>query len=52
MKTYTGYVSNGYVGCKRTFTFTMEDDATEEEIEEAFEEELWNVIEVGYFEND
>jgi hypothetical protein len=30
----------------------MEDDATEEEIVEAFEEELWNVIEVGYFEND
>ena len=40
MRTITGYVSTGYVGSKREFTFEVEDDATEEQIQEAFEEEL------------
>lgn len=41
MRTIKGYVSTGYVGSKREFTFEVEDDATVEEIEEAFNVELY-----------
>ena len=40
MRTIKGYVSTGYVSsAKREFTFEVED------IEEAFNEEMWNYIE-------
>lgn len=48
MKTLTVYVSVGLVGCKRECQIEVEDDSTDEEIEEAAREALWTMIEWGW----
>jgi hypothetical protein len=48
MKWFTGYVSIGLVGCKREFAFEIEEDATEQEIEEAAKEAMFENIEWNY----
>ncbi len=47
-KRYQGYVSVGLVGCKRTFKFDIEDDASVKEIEEAGRDAMFECIEWGY----
>lgn len=48
MKRYTGYVSIGLVGCKREFAFEVESSSTEQEIEDAAREAMFDVIEWNY----
>jgi hypothetical protein len=45
MKTITVYVSVGLAGCKREVTFEVDDDATDEEIEETAEGCLESLLE-------
>lgn len=44
MKHYLGTVSMGIVGCKRTFEFEIEDTASEDEVEQAGLEAMFDVI--------
>lgn len=44
----TVWVSMSLVGCERHDEIEVEDDATEEEIEEAGREWMWEQIEWGY----
>lgn len=48
MKTIEVYVGVGLVGCKRTETFEIEADATDNEIEEAARDFMFNMIEWGW----
>ena len=48
MKTLEVYVSVGLVGCRRSETIEVEDDATEEEIEEVARETMFSMIEWGW----
>ncbi|MFA5952267.1 MAG: hypothetical protein WC807_18520 [Hyphomicrobium sp.] len=52
MKRYTGYVSVGLVGCKRTFEFEIEDDASEQEVEDAARDAMFQTIEWGFEETE
>lgn len=45
---YSGYVSIGLVGCRRKFEFEIEADATDEEVEEAGRDAMFNIIEWYY----
>lgn len=50
MRKFKVSVSTGYVGCDREDTFEIEETATENEISEAAQEVLFNMIEWGYTE--
>lgn len=45
MRTINWVVENGLVGCRQTGTIEVEDDASDEEINEMVREEVFNVIE-------
>lgn len=48
MKTIIVTVSNGLVGCKKESKIEVDDDATDDEIEEHAREEMFNMIEWGW----
>lgn len=48
MKTVEVYVSLGLVGCNRTATIEVEDDETDDAIEEMAREEMFNLINWGW----
>lgn len=48
MKKYTGYIETDKVGSTCNFEFEVENDATEEEIEEIAREEAFSLIEWSY----
>lgn len=48
MRKFKGHVEMGLVGCKREFEFEVEDDATEDEIEETGRDAMFNIISWGY----
>ena len=48
MKKYTGYIETNKVGSTCNFEFEVEDDATEEAIEEIAKETAFNLIEWSY----
>ena len=48
MKTIEVTVSIGLVGCKRSSTIEVEDDMTDDEIEEEAREAMFNLIEWGW----
>lgn len=52
MRTFQLTVSNGLVGCKVTRQFEVEDDATDQDIEEAGRDAMFEVIEWNYNEID
>lgn len=45
MKTIEIHVSIGLVGCRRTTTIEVEDDATDDEIEEVARESMFELVE-------
>ena len=45
MKTIKVTVTTGFVGAKREDTFEIDDDATDEEIEDTAQEAMFNMIE-------
>jgi len=52
MRKFKGYASTGTCGSDVEFEFEADDDATDEEISEIFNIELWNHIDVGYWEEE
>ena len=48
MRKFKGYISTGTLGGTRKFDFEVEDDATEEEIQDVAWEDAQNYIEFGY----
>lgn len=46
------YVNTGFVNAKHEETFEVEDDTTDEELDEMVEDFLNNCIEYGYYEVD
>lgn len=48
MRTFKGYVSVGLVGCTRSYEFEVDDEATDEEIEEANQDMMWSYIETWF----
>jgi hypothetical protein len=48
VKTIEVTVSIGLVGCKRSSTIEVEDDMTDDEIEEEAREAMFNLIEWGW----
>jgi len=52
MKKIKVYVDSGYVGCKNENVIEVEDDATEEEIEELAGEAIYEMIDIGWYEVD
>lgn len=48
MKHYKGYVKTNILGSDMEFEFDMEDDATEEEINNIALECMWECIEMDY----
>lgn len=50
MKTIKVWVGTGYVGSLVKDTIEVEDDATEEEIDEMYQQWIWNVINAGWSE--
>lgn len=48
MRTVKGYVSLGLVGCKKEFSFEVEDGTPDGEIEEIAREEMLNLVEWGW----
>lgn len=49
---FTGSVSTNKVGSEDQFEFEVDDDATEEQIEEAGREAMWERIEWFYTEDE
>jgi hypothetical protein len=47
-KRYVGYVSTGLIGSKNTFEFDVEEDASEQDIEEAARDAMFELIEWGF----
>lgn len=52
MKKIKYEISTGYCGADYRGEFEVEDDATDEEIEEMIEQEVWNYIEYSWSEVD
>ena len=52
MKVIVVSVSTGYVGAKREIEFSVEDDATEEEIEEMAKEAMFSLIDWNFWEKE
>jgi len=52
MKKYKFYFSTGYVNCAREEIMEFEDDATEEEVKEAFMDWLWERSDANWWEID
>jgi hypothetical protein len=48
MRKIEAYLSVGLVGCKRNEIFEVEDDATDEEIEEIIKEWVYELVEWGW----
>jgi hypothetical protein len=48
MRKITVYVSTGYVGCQKSETFEVEDDCSDEEIDEQAQEIMFGMIEWGW----
>lgn len=48
MRKFKGSVSTNYVGCKNTFEFEVDDDATDEEIQEIALECMWEDLDFYY----
>ncbi len=48
MKTIHWYLNIGYAGAEHTGTIEVEDDATDEEIEEAVNDVANNYIDIGW----
>lgn len=48
MKVINGYVSVGLVGCRKEFKFEVEDDTSDDDIEELARDEMFNCIEWGW----
>ena len=48
MRTISVEVDTGYVNCIHRFTFEVDDDATEEEIDELAAEGAWDCISVTW----
>ena len=51
MKKYKGYVKTDRAGSTTEFEFEVEDDATEEQIQEIALECMWDCIEMNYEES-
>lgn len=49
MKTIIVKVSTGMVGCQRQDSFEVEDDTTEEEVEDMAREVMFNMINWTYY---
>ena len=50
MRTIEGYVETGKVGSRCVFEFEVEDDATDEEIDELARDLMFEQIEWSYYE--
>jgi hypothetical protein len=48
MRTIYWILGNGLATCDRTGEVEVEDDATDEEIEAAFKEDMWNWLELSW----
>jgi hypothetical protein len=48
VRKFKGHVTIGLVGCKREFEFEMEDDASDDDLEEAAREEMYNIVNYWY----
>lgn len=49
MKRLHGYVSTGLVGSEQTFSFDVDEDASDDAIEEAAREAMFECIEWSYY---
>lgn len=52
MRTIHWHVENGLNGCDRSGTFEVEDDATDEQIDEAVRDEVFNYVGWSWREKD
>ena len=50
MKTIEVTVTSGFVGCRKTESFEVDDDVSDEEIEEMAQEVMFNMIEWSWHE--
>lgn len=50
MRTIKWTIDTGFVGARHKGSFEVEDDATDEEIDEMIREEVWNCIEFSWTE--
>ncbi len=50
MKQITVYLNVGLSGCKRTETLEVDDDLSDEEIEEVARDVMFNMMEWGWYE--
>lgn len=52
MKTIVVSISTGYVGSRKECEFEVEDDATEEQINEMALEAMWDMLDYSWYEKD
>ncbi|HET8689376.1 MAG TPA: hypothetical protein VFM18_22425 [Methanosarcina sp.] len=52
MKKIVVSVSTGYIGSRKEKVIEVEDDSTEEEIQEIAESALWEMIDFDWYEKD